>query len=149
MRSLRAARVDLNGSVQPADRAGGEGERLVERVSEGCYRAADRQRTGVEGERAAAPATIAVPLGTPDRSCPAEEAAGEVASGTASATACGESTTEPSAAAGEISTAGMSRHRSTARRALIASADIAYRPRTAAPGRPPTLLLKVMAHYLL
>jgi hypothetical protein len=43
-----------------------------------------------------------------------------------SAAACGAGTTKPSPTANEISTAGMTRQRSTARRALIVPADIAY-----------------------
>src|ERR1035438_4338465 len=51
-----------------------------------------------------------------------------MASGAASAAACGVGITEPSPAASEISTAGMTSHLSTARRAFIFSAAIPPRP---------------------
>jgi len=56
--------------------------------------------------------------------------------GAVSAAACDAGATEPSPTASEISTAGMTRHRSIARRAVVVPADIAFRPLVAWPLTP-------------
>ncbi len=64
-----------------------------------------------------------------DRACrPRRRGPGKAVIGAASAAACGAGTTKPSPAASEISTAGMTRHRSTARRAVIVPAGMASHP---------------------